>query len=136
MRETIRYTDLSSEEVFQLVMWMLDPKAIDGAVRSAIHAHGPITFGGQKIITVAPVAHQTSTYPKLTIRNAVRGLLGLPIPIKDCISVATPNFFRNEITTCGSSSASKRIRGALKTRVDEYFKNRQNMITPPKSVVQ
>jgi hypothetical protein len=28
----------------ELVKYMLDPKAIDGAIRSTIHAHGPITF--------------------------------------------------------------------------------------------
>ena len=76
---------LGTKENFELIQTVLDPRIIDGALRSAIHAHGPITLGS------------TIFYDKD----------GTPIP------------------TCSTSSASKRIRGAIRTRVAEYLKKKE-----------
>ena len=87
-----------TKEQFEIIQWILDPKLIDGALRSAIHAHGPITLGTRKL---------------RIIEEDARG--------EEIIS---------EITTCSTSSASKRIRGAIRTRVVEYLKKKSEK--PPK----
>lgn len=88
---------LGSKENFELIQWILDPKVIDGALRSAIHAHGPITLGDRKL---------------RIIETDVAG-----------------NEIVSEINTCSTSSASKRIRGAIRTRIVEYLKRKEK---PPK----
>jgi len=80
-----------SEEAFELIQWMLDPKVIDGALRSAIHTHGPI---------------MSKAGPIRVVEKDVKG--------NDIIST---------ISTCSTSSASKRIRGAVRTRAEEYLTN-------------
>jgi|ERR1700694_1741996 len=87
-----------TKEQFEVIQWVLDPKVIDGALRSAIHAHGPISLGTRKL---------------RVIELDVNG-----------------NEMISEITTCSTSSASKRIRGAIRTRVVEYLKKKSEK--PPK----
>lgn len=84
---------LKDKETFELIQWILDPKVIDGALRSAIHAHGPITTGSRKI----KIVEEGPTGEQLV----------------------------SEITTCSTSSASKRIRGAIRTRVTEYLQKKE-----------
>lgn len=79
---------LVTKENFEIFQWALDPKVIDGALRSAIHAHGPITLGG----------------------------------------VALYDADGDLVRTCSTSSAAKRIRGAVRTRMIEYFKKKS--LTP------
>lgn len=81
---------LVSKENFELVQWILDPKVIDGALRSAIHAHGPITLGNRALFDED----------------------GKQIP------------------SCSTSSASKRIRGAVRTRIVEYLKKKSEKPLP------
>ena len=40
---------LGTKENFELIQWLLDPKVIDGALRSSIHAHGMISTGSRKV---------------------------------------------------------------------------------------
>lgn len=84
---------LVNKEIFELVQWILDPKVIDGALRSAIHAHGWI---------------RTGTGPVRVLETNAKG--------EDIII---------EISTCSTSSASKRIRGAVRTRIEEYLAEKQ-----------
>jgi hypothetical protein len=81
-----------SPEVFELIQWILDPKVIDGALRSAIHAHGFIT---------------TKSGPIRVIEKDASG-----------------NDVEFTVPTCSTSSASKRIRGAVRTRIEEYLSNK------------
>src|SRR6266704_3608993 len=76
---------LGTQGNFDIFQFVIDPKLIDGALRSAIHAHGPITLG-------------------------TRTLYVLEQDAKGFWSIGT-------IKTCSTSSASKRIRGAIKTRL-------------------
>lgn len=85
---------LKDKETFELIQTILDPKLIDGALRSAIHAHGPITAGSRKI---------------WVLEQNEEGF-----------------WSASEITTCSTSSAAKRIRGAIKTRVTEYLKKKES----------
>jgi hypothetical protein len=80
---------LVSKEIFELTQFILEPKVIDGALRSAIHAHGMI-------------ASTTGT---------------IRIVEKD----AKGNDTVFTVSTCSTSSASKRIRGAVRTRIEEYL---------------
>lgn len=80
---------LVSEEIFLLIQWILDPKIIDGALRSALHAHGPIT---------------AKSGPLYVLEKDAQGY-----------------WIVSEIKTCSTSSASKRIRGAIRTRIEEYL---------------
>lgn len=89
---------LGSKENFELIQWALDPKVIDGALRSAIHAHGPITLGNRILHIVEQDDHGEWHYYQLK--------------------------------TCSTSSASKRIRGAIRTRIVEYLKKKDEK--PPK----
>lgn len=82
---------LVSEEIFLLIQWILDPKVIDGALRSAIHAHGPIT---------------ARSGPLYVLEKDAQGF-----------------WMISEVKTCSTSSASKRIRGAIRTRIEEYLAN-------------
>lgn len=81
---------LVTQDNFELVQWILDPKVIDGALRSAIHAHGPITLGSR-------IFYDADGTP---------------------------------IRTCSTSSASKRIRGAVRTRIVEYLKKKSEKPRP------
>ena len=92
---------LGTKENFELIQWVLDPKVIDGALRSAIHAHGPITAGSR---TLYVLEQDTKGFWQIT-----------------------------QVTTCSTSSASKRIRGAIRTRVVEYLA-RKEVLTPLKQV--
>jgi len=92
---------LGTKENFELIQWVLDPKVIDGALRSAIHAHGPITAGSRTL---------------RVLEQDAKGFWQV-----------------SEITTCSTSSASKRIRGAIRTRVVEYLAKKE-VLTPPKQV--
>ena len=83
---------LGSKENFELIQTALDPKVIDGALRSAIHAHGPITLGTRKM---------------LVLEQDDKGFWTV-----------------SEMGTCSTSSASKRIRGAIRTRVVEGLKRK------------
>ena len=83
---------LGSKENFELIQWALDPKVIDGALRSAIHAHGPITLGNRTLHI---------------IEQDERG-----------------EWHYYQMKTCSTSSASKRIRGAIRTRIVEYLKKK------------
>lgn len=135
MKATLKYSDLKSDEVFHLVQWMLDPKAIDGAIRSAIHAHGPVTFNATPIQTILPIYPLFVPHP--TLKNIIRLWLGRTVPHSDCDRIE--RFERGTLGTCGSSSAAKRIRGAMKTRVEEYFRTKEipsTMVSPPESVVR
>ena len=80
---------LGTKENFELLQWLLDPKIIDGALRSAIHAHGFISTGSRKVFL---------------LEEGVDGFWVI-----------------SESTTCSTSSAAKRIRGAMKTRAAEYL---------------
>lgn len=81
---------LMTKEIFELVQWMLDPKAIDGAIKSAVHAHGPIAMSaGNKMKVISSTGEV------------------------------------EEIGTCGTFSAAKRIRGAMKTRAVEYLRQKR-----------
>jgi hypothetical protein len=80
-----------SPETFKLIQWILDPKVIDGALRSAIHAHGMIS---------------TKSGPIRVIEKDASG-----------------NDIEFTVSTCSTSSASKRIRGAVRTRIEEYLAN-------------
>ena len=86
---------LADKETFTLVQWILDPKVIDGALRSAIHAHGPITVGSR---TLYVLEEDASGFWKVSTIN-----------------------------TCSTSSAAKRIRGAIRTRVVEYLKKKETI---------
>ena len=93
---------LLTKENFDLVQFILTPKVIYGALRSAAHAHGPIP------VHCAECGHTA--------------LIGLS---DNKIQVLVPqDDGTNKIQTlelCGAASAAKRIRGALKTRVEEYL---------------
>ena len=96
---------LVNKDIFKVIQVVLDPKVIDGALRSAIHAHNMISLGPR------------------TIRLLEKDTKG--------------NDILSEIVTCSTSSASKRIRGAIRTRVVEYLEaetRRQQTLTPPKKV--
>lgn len=80
---------LVSKEIFELVQWILDPKVIDGALRSAIHAHGMIA---------------TKSGPIRIVEQDANG-----------------NDIVFSVSTCSTSSAAKRIRGAVRTRIEEYL---------------
>jgi hypothetical protein len=96
---------LVNKDIFKVIQVVLDPKVIDGALRSAIHAHNMISLGPR------------------TIRLIEKDAKG-----NDLVS---------EIVTCSTGSASKRIRGAIRTRVIEYLEaeqKRQQALTPTKQV--
>lgn len=95
---------LVNKDIFKVVQIVLDPKVIDGALRSAIQTHGMISIGPR------------------TIR-----LVEVDAKGNDIVS---------SVVTCGTSSASKRIRGAIKTRVVEYLEaeTKKQLLTPPKRV--
>ena len=90
---------LGTKENFELIQTILNPKVIDGALRSAIHAHGQITSGSRILRLIE----------------------------KD----AKGNDIVTEIVTCSTSSASKRIRGAIRTKVVEYLAEQERKKTPP-----
>lgn len=110
-----KYPDLESDEVFEFVMWMLDPKAIDGALKSAIHAHGPINYNSNPLHLYVD---EDVRVPELSWANLIRQLRGQEL--KTYGIARGRSKFQG---MCGSSSAAKRIRGALKTRAQEYFQN-------------
>lgn len=83
---------LKNKEIFEVIQFILDPKVIDGALRSAIHAHGPITTGSRTFAI---------------IEQDDQGVWSV-----------------SQIKTCSTSSAAKRIRGAIRTRVSEYIKKK------------
>lgn len=89
---------LGTKENFEIIQWVLDPKVIDGALRSAIHAHGPITLGSQKL---------------KILEQDDNGFWSV-----------------YDVHTCSTSSAAKRIRGAVRTRVVEYLQKKSEK--PPK----
>jgi hypothetical protein len=90
-----------SPEVFKLIQWILDPKVIDGALRSAIHAHGMIS---------------SKSGPIRIIEKDAKG-----------------NDVEFTVSTCSTSSASKRIRGAVRTRIEEYLANEaKKVVDKPK----
>ena len=96
---------LVNKDIFKVIQVVLDPKVIDGALRSAIHAHNMISLGPR------------------TIRLLERDAKGSEVV--------------SEIVTCSTSSASKRIRGAIRTRVVEYLaaeQKRQQALTATKKV--
>jgi hypothetical protein len=101
---------LPSKEVFEAIQFILTPKVILGALRSAIHAHGPVPGMGIGL-----------TDNKLLVVS------------KD----KEGNWIINEMDICGAPSAAKRIRGALKTRVEEYFRRiaEKESLTDSDSVV-
>lgn len=83
---------LKNKEIFEMIQFILDPKVIDGALRSAIHAHGPITSGSRTFAIIEQDAQG--------------------------------NWSVSQVKTCSTSSASKRIRGAIRTRISEYLKKK------------
>lgn len=89
---------LGTKDNFEMVQWILDPKVIDGALRSAIHAHGPITLGNHPFHVIEQDEHGEWHY--------------------------------SVIRTCSTSSASKRIRGAVRTRIVEYLKKKSETPLP------
>lgn len=93
---------LKSLEIFKVVQFLLAPKNIHGALKSAIHAHGPIP------VSCPECGHM--------------GLFGLTnnellVLSKD----KEGNWIVAPVAVCGAASASKRIRGALKTRLEEWL---------------
>ena len=89
---------------FEIVQWLLDPKIIEGALRSAIHAHGPIAVS--------------------------KG--GAPNKIKICSTDEFGNHESVEQIICTTSSAAKRIRGSMKTRLAEWVA--EHPPQPPKKI--
>ena len=98
------------KEFFDFMVWMLDPKAIDGALKSCIHAHGPIVVNNKKY------------YPADEINRLFVDLAGQLGLSQDDMEYM---LFSKYIGTSTSTSASKRIRGAMKTRAAEYFEKKK-----------